>query len=138
AGRGQEGGDDRGRAGARRRRDGRVHRRPERRHEGDVRRLLRPPCEHVQVDRAAGHAVRGAGRRRVRPAGRRAVPVRRRRAGRHLPGRLAGAGRPAPVHHRAVHEGDRGVRPGRTEPVPVGPPPVEDPAEGGGAGGVRL
>ena len=35
-------------------------------------------------------------------------------------------------------KGDRGLRARRPGAIPVGPPPLEDAAEGGGAGGVRL
>ena len=45
----------------------RLHRRPERRQQGALRRLLRPQGQHVQVDRAAGDAVRGAGGHRITP-----------------------------------------------------------------------
>ena len=48
------------------------------------------------------------------------------------------AGRPAPLHHPAVHEGDRGLHPRRPRPIPVGPPPLENAPQGRGRRGVRL
>jgi hypothetical protein len=108
----------------------------ERGEQGCVCGLLRPQGGDVQIDRAGGDAVRGATRRRIRAADRGPVSIRRRRAGRDLPRRLEIAGRPAEIHHAAVHQGDRGFHPPRSGAILVGAPAVEDAAEGGGGGGV--
>ncbi len=58
--------------------------------------------------------------------------------GHHLSRGLEIAGRPAALHHTAVHKSDRRFRQRRSGTVFVGASPVENPAERGSGGEVRL
>jgi len=76
-----------------------------------------------------GDALQRAGGDRLCPPPGSVFSLQDRRPGHHLPRRLENAGRPASLHHTALHQGDRRHGARRPGPIPLGASTMENPAQ---------